>query len=100
MAGDVTAATLYLSYALGKPVKVVDVDRLELDEFALLDAAPTTARVLAIMADSTDPPAAVAIVQNFIPTDPEKARLAVFEQVGRNPQSLGDELKARIGKPS
>jgi hypothetical protein len=99
MAGDVAAATLYLSYALGKPVKVVDVDRLELDEFALLDAAPTTARVLAIMADSADPATAAANIRNFVPTDPAKARDAMFEQAARSPQSVLDERKARCRRP-
>jgi hypothetical protein len=79
MAGDVAAATLYLSYALGKPVKAVDVDRLDLDEFALLDAAPTKSRVFWVMADSADPATAAENIRNFVPTDPGKARDAMFE---------------------
>jgi hypothetical protein len=46
MAGDVAAATLYLSYALGKPVKVVDVDRLDLDELSIGEAAPSVASLI------------------------------------------------------
>jgi hypothetical protein len=98
MAGDMAAATLFLSYALGKPAKVVDVDRLDLHEFALLDAAPTTARVLALLTDSTDPAVASADVHENLRTDPAQARRFVLEQVARNPQCFNGEMKARIGK--
>jgi hypothetical protein len=45
-AGDVQAAALYLSYALGKPGKVVDVDRLDLDELSIGEAAPSVASII------------------------------------------------------
>jgi hypothetical protein len=93
MSGDMAAATLYLSYALGKPVKVVDVDRLDLDEFALLDAAPTKSRVIAIMLDNADPATAASIARQHIPIDPEKARPALFD--GTTPERLLDERMAR-----
>jgi hypothetical protein len=42
-AGDVAAARLALEYTLGKPAKAADIDRLDLDEVALLSAAPLVA---------------------------------------------------------
>jgi hypothetical protein len=40
LAGNETAAALFLSYALGKPTRGVDVDRLDLDEWKLLAERP------------------------------------------------------------
>jgi hypothetical protein len=44
--GDVPAAKVFLSYTLGKPAEQADPDRLNLDELALLMAAPTDTETL------------------------------------------------------
>jgi hypothetical protein len=51
LAGDVAAAKLVLSYALGRPVEVVNPDRLDLDEIALLLKKPTQDDVWRLIAD-------------------------------------------------
>jgi hypothetical protein len=40
LAGDVAAARVVLSYCVGRPVEVVDPDRLDLDELALIREMP------------------------------------------------------------
>lgn len=45
LGGDLQAAQLWLTYCVGKPVAAVDPDRLDLEEFALLDERPTPAQV-------------------------------------------------------
>jgi hypothetical protein len=96
--GDVQAAALFLSYAVGKPATTVNPDRLDLDEFALLDAAPTRARMLAAMLTAIDPLAAAKFIrvviqarsadsQSALKTDKEVLRAVLAEE------------EARIGKP-
>jgi len=41
LAGDLDAARLWLSYAIGKPSEAVDPDQQDLDELRLLRASPT-----------------------------------------------------------
>ena len=61
--GDVQAAALFLAYAVGKPTQAVNPDRLDLDEFAVVDATPTKARVMATMLEAIAPAAAAELVR-------------------------------------
>src|SRR5262245_37912515 len=60
MAGDLAAAKLLLTYAIGKAPEAEDADRLDLDEWAIADAAPTVGQFLRAFADSLRPADAVA----------------------------------------
>ncbi len=93
-AGDVQAAALFLSYAVGKPHPAVNPDRLDLDEFSIVDAAPTRSRVTAVTLDIVDPATAA-----------EVARLVASSRVGsallgKADKVILDEQDARIGKPA
>jgi hypothetical protein len=97
--GDVQAAALFLSYAVGKPAAVVNPDRLALEEFALLDAAPTKARMLTAMIDAIDPAAAAEIVRRVMPSSPDRFAEASAADKRRLTQAIQAEADARIGKP-
>ena len=102
VAGDVAAAQVFLAYAVGKPARVVEPDRLDLDEFALLDAAPTKARVVAVILQGTDPAAAAAeVARSLIANDDVGTAEAVLSatQTSLNVDRVLEEVKARVGKP-
>jgi hypothetical protein len=58
--GDIEAIKLVFAYQLGRPRIAPDADRLDLDEFRLLDSWPTFAEVMRAVVDSVDPAAALA----------------------------------------
>ena len=59
LAGDITAASLFLAYALGKPRAEPDADRLDLDELDLLRKGPSREQ-LRLLLTATLAPAATA----------------------------------------
>ena len=97
-AGDIAAAALYLSYALGKPVPAVNPDTLDLNEFALADAAPTRSRVTAVLLDGVDPATATAIVRSVAAN--RNAENVIVESDLKQSKIVRDEQAARIGKPA
>jgi hypothetical protein len=60
--GDVAAAALFLSYALGKPAKVVNPDTLDLGEWQLAAAAPTAVEVATAVTGTVAPGQAAAVL--------------------------------------
>jgi hypothetical protein len=94
VSGDVQAAALFLSYAVGKPTVAMNPDALDLNEFALLDAAPTTSRVLANLVDTVDPAAAVELIRLAIMAQPDVQK-HVFKAVQMR---VLEETKSRVGR--
>jgi hypothetical protein len=60
--GDVAAAALLLKYLLGRPAEAVDPDRLDLEEFRLIEAMPTKYEVMRAMIDSVPPATATSLL--------------------------------------
>jgi hypothetical protein len=56
--GNIPAAALLFAYVLGKPGRTPDPDRLDLEEWQLLDQSPTGAEVMRGTLDSVNPQAA------------------------------------------
>src|SRR4051812_31928359 len=61
--GDVAAARLLLSYALGKPGPAVDPDRLDFDEWQLLKAAVPLLKELPALLQTPSPSFPLTIVR-------------------------------------
>jgi hypothetical protein len=99
VAGDVQAAQVFLSYAIGKPRNAVDPDRLDLEDFAILDSAPTAARALAVMLTAVDPAGAAEFVRSFTEEQRVKDVLIPKDAKSAATSELADELKARTGRP-
>lgn len=99
-AGDVQAATLFLSYAVGRPLAAVNPDRLDLDAFSIIDSAPTKARLAAILLDAVDPAAAATTAAAVRSVAPTAAALAGWKPSDQMLRTVQDELDARVGKPA
>ncbi len=93
LAGDLAAAKLLLTYAIGKPPDAVDADRLDLDEWRILDAVPTLAQFLRLSADGIDPQDAAALIGKLRPQDEAKAGERVLAAV------TGMDEAADLGEP-
>jgi hypothetical protein len=100
VSGDVQAAALFLSYAVGKPLPAVNPDRLDLDEFAIVDSAPTLARTAAVMLSAMDPSLVVALVRSIIPADQDATIDAIKKLNTSTARTLLAEQDARVGKPA
>jgi hypothetical protein len=105
MGGDWTAAKLLLAYAVGKPREAPDADRLDLDEWKLLDAAPTLAQYLRLSMDGVDPKDAAAVFKKLHPQGEAEfigklgaALKEMQEGKGSGRRMLSEERNARIGK--
>jgi hypothetical protein len=103
--GDWTAAKLLLAYAVGKPREAVDADRLDLDEWKLLDAAPTLAQYLRLSMDGVDPKDAAELFKKLHPQGEAEftrtlaaALKEMQEGRGSGQRMLSEERNARIGK--
>jgi hypothetical protein len=71
--GDWTAAKLLLAYLVGKPGKAVDPDRLDLDEWLLLQEHPTKPEIVRALLEDMAPALAAEVVHRVRsgqPTDP------------------------------
>src|SRR5262245_34415646 len=60
---DTAAAKLLLSYAIGKPVQAADPDRLDLEEWRLLDSLPTQTELLRALYDTFSAEQAASLLQ-------------------------------------
>jgi len=108
--GDLAAAKLLLTYAIGKAPEAVDADRLDLDEFSIIDAAPTMAQLLRLFLDGADPKDAAEVFKMLHPQGQDKLLgkisdeledmdLAIeLEEPCPMARALLEERKARIGK--
>jgi hypothetical protein len=104
IAGDLAVAKLLLAYAVGKPGGAVDADRLDLDEWKLLDAAPTMAQYLRLSLDGIDPKDAAEVFKKLHPPGEAaffgklKAALKEMQEGGGSGRRmLSEERNARIG---
>ncbi len=95
-AGDVAAAKLLLAYVIGKPTQAVDPDRVDLDEFRLLDEYPTPAKVIRLLLDGLPPDLVVDLARDVLPKTPKRLAKALFKN-DRKQQILGEQ-RARIEK--
>jgi hypothetical protein len=108
MGSDWTAAKLLLAYAIGRPREAVDADRLDLDEWRLLDAAPSLAQVIRALLDSCDPAQGAELVsdrraQKSLDEKLDAALSSDDEddndgRVGAIIQRVAQEQQARVGK--
>ena len=80
MAGNWLAMKLLLQYAIGKAPEAVDADRLDLEEWRILDAAPTIPQVMRALLDNCDPVKAADILQVTLTQSEEKFHARLFEK--------------------
>jgi hypothetical protein len=93
--GDLSATKILLSYALGRPAPVVDPDRLDLDEWQLLNANPTRAEVLLALLDLIRSDEATKVLVQMMNCETPQAshnRLFGKEPGGQVPASYGRDL--------
>jgi hypothetical protein len=87
MLGDVQAAQVYLSYAIGKPRPAVEPDRLDLDEVALWREAPDYSDMHSLGSDRFAPVLATEVAERAAPATREeyvnwlKARMEALEEI-------------------
>jgi len=95
-AGDSAAAKLLLAYVLGRPTEAVNPDRLDLEEFRLLEECPTPAKVIRLMLDGLPPAAIVDFVREHLPATPKGITKAIFKN--DQAEQVLRERRARTGK--
>jgi hypothetical protein len=109
MAGNWIAAKLLLAYAIGKAPEAVNPDRLDLDEWAIADAMPTTGQVLRAMVDGVPAADAAAFRATRLAPDNDPARLIDrlneeirkrenYDPPGQLTRQFLDERAAHVGK--
>jgi hypothetical protein len=70
MAGDLAALKLLLLYGVGKPPDAVDADRLDLDEWRSIEAAPTITEFIEVVVAGGDPNQAAELLTRLRPGAP------------------------------
>lgn len=93
-AGNPAAAKLLLAYVIGRPTEAVNPDRLDLDEFRLLEDCPTPAKVLRVLLGGLKPGPVVDLVHGHLTTK------RVAKEIFRSDQTdqILREQRARTGK--
>jgi hypothetical protein len=101
--GDLAAAQLYLAYAVGKPLPVVNPDTLDAEEFEMLRRGPTLAQTAAILIDVVPADLAAGFASIFQVRDVAELRRKLLSQREEAPGHLAgqlrDELAARARRP-
>jgi hypothetical protein len=95
LAGDVAAATLFLNRVLGKPAAAPDPDRVDLEEWALLDASPSDARVWARMLECVPPHLAAELLRQILAG---KTAKGIADEIKSRRRDIEAEMVSRIGK--
>jgi hypothetical protein len=98
LSGDWIAAKLLLTYAVGKAPEAVSADRLDLDEWKLLNAAPTLAQLGRAWLDGISPTSAVEVLKKWYDSNETGDFQKLQEGRYFNVENIGDERKARVGK--
>jgi hypothetical protein len=108
MMGDVQAAQVYLSYAVGKPRPAVEPDRLDLDEVALWREAPDYSDMHSLHSDRFAPALATEMAGRAAPaTQGEyvnwlKARMEALEEMKNeaelDPFGFGSSFAPNVGR--
>jgi hypothetical protein len=78
-AGDLAAARLVLDYLIGRPAEAVDPDRLDLEEWRLLQASPTVGEVMDRQPQTLDAAFACELARSFQEHKQQKVLDAVRE---------------------
>jgi hypothetical protein len=104
-APDLEAAKLWLTYCVGRPVEVINPDRLDLDEFRLLDESPTSANVVRVMVDTVPALLASEFIGDMVPNDLKAAEGKILKKDGDGGdlmlcEQVLAERKARVGRKS
>jgi hypothetical protein len=99
-AGDLEACKLLFDYLLGKPGPAPDPDRLDLEEWKLLDAQPTTAELARALIDNVDAGAAAEVLRGLLPADAAGTRQRMREGDVEEVMCLRDRRTGRRRKPS
>ena len=99
MKGDWVAAKLLLHYAIGKPREAPDPDRLDLQEWVLLNSGPTKPEVVAALMDTCNPAQAAELVQAaMMCTGREAFAESLKNVVGGGGVRLTAEIEARTAR--
>jgi hypothetical protein len=95
--GDWAAAQLLLSYCLGRPYKAPDPDRLDLDEWQLLTAAPTRLELLRSILSDVDTRTAIETIlaeREACPSRPTEVLTAAADDFRGKGLGAVDDLRA------
>jgi len=98
LGGDWVAAKLLLSYVIGKPEAGISPDRLDLDEWHLLNASPTRAEVALALLDLVPADVTVATLAEWILRlggSKEKLHERVLEKSGLSNPEVAQVRKDR-----
>jgi hypothetical protein len=95
LAGDIAAATLFLNRVLGKPGKAVEPDHVDLDEWALLESAPSDARVWSRMLECVAPGLACELLKGILAG---KTAKGIADEIKSRRRDIEAEMVSRIGK--
>lgn len=99
--GDLEAIKLLFAYLLGKPGPAPDPDRLDLDEWRLLDASPTVAEATRAVLDTVAPAAAnERLVEQFEKSFGERLGETKCDARTREILAVQDKRCGRKRKPS
>jgi hypothetical protein len=96
--GDLLAIKLVLDYQLGKARKAPDPDRLDLEEFKLLDQTPTKAEFLRALVDSLPAELACTLLQTNFASPETKERLTETPADPRTLAQMGEVGARRCRK--
>jgi hypothetical protein len=80
--GDAAAAALLMKYLMGRPAEAVDPDRLDLEEFRLIEAMPTKHEVMRAMIDSVPPATATSLLCPILDDAAKDGMKRVCHKVG------------------
>jgi len=64
---------------IGRPTEAVNPDRLDLEEFRLLEECPTPAKVIRLLLDGLPPTTVVDFVRRHLPDTEKRVAKAVFK---------------------
>jgi hypothetical protein len=90
--GDMEAVKVLLGYALGKPGPAPDPDRLDADEFAVLTAGPSLARLWLGVHEAVDPQFACAVWRKLSCASADAATDQLVGAVEAEPQRFAKDL--------
>jgi hypothetical protein len=94
--GDAAAAKLLLAYVIGRPTEAVNPDRVDLEEFRMLEECPTPAKVIRLLLDSLPPATVVDLVREHLPDTAKRVAKKIFQ--GDLTEQVLREQRARTGK--
>jgi hypothetical protein len=92
LAGDVGAAELLLKYACGKPAPVVNPDTLDADEYAVLSAGPSLARLWLGVHEAVDPRLACSIWRKLSASSADAATTQLVNAIEAEPERFVRDL--------